>query len=192
MRKFFTFVLVAAAPFVNADDVVVPNTFSADTVISSSQMNANFDALVQESNENDARLASTEAEVAALAASVQGVTYTWLGYTTNVFPQDSETNFGSLLTWNNFCKTEFSDNAAQIATTEIFAAISAQNMLPLPPTNAAVMPIWNARGDSLGFIKEWSLTGSISETICILLPNGRLLCTANMDTSLIATCVTQN
>ena len=44
-----------------ADDINVPNTFTADTTISSSQMNANFEALVQESNENDSRIANLEA-----------------------------------------------------------------------------------------------------------------------------------
>ena len=89
--------LIAASQSARADDVSVPNTFTADTTISSSQVNGNFDALVQESNENDARLAAAESDVVALTSSVSQPSYTWLGYTSQTFPYDVNTNRGQSL-----------------------------------------------------------------------------------------------
>ena len=58
--------LIAVSHSARADDVSVPNTFTADTTISSSQMNANFEALVQESNENDALIVDQENRITTL------------------------------------------------------------------------------------------------------------------------------
>ena len=64
MKKLiFSLCLLGSYSF--ADDVAVPNTFSPDTTISSSEVNANFTALVDESNENDARIQALESVEAA-------------------------------------------------------------------------------------------------------------------------------
>ena len=44
----------------SADDVAIPNTFSPDTTIRSSDINENFSTLVAESNENDGRITDLE------------------------------------------------------------------------------------------------------------------------------------
>ena len=119
--------------FTVADDVSVPNTFTADTTISSSQMNANFDALVQESNENDAR-------IGALSTTVNGTAYTWLGYTVNSIAYDPPTTRISAITLSNFCKSEFSDTAALVATTDTFFAANSGQTIPLPTTSAYLLP----------------------------------------------------
>ena len=72
--------LIAVSQSARADDVSVPNTFTADTTISSSQMNANFEALVQESNENDALIVDHENRITTLeGASPQDNTVALLG-----------------------------------------------------------------------------------------------------------------
>lgn len=66
--------LIAVSQSARADDVSVPNTFTADTTISSSQMNANFEALVQESNENDALIVDHENRITTLEGALPQVT----------------------------------------------------------------------------------------------------------------------
>ena len=66
--------LIAVSQSARADDVSVPNTFTADTTISSSQMNANFEALVQESNENDALIVDQENRITTLEGALPQVT----------------------------------------------------------------------------------------------------------------------
>ena len=115
-----------------ADDISVPNSFSADTTISSSDMNANFDVLVAESNENDAKIAS-------LNSAIGGESYSLLGYTANNYVYDVATSRVSLITLNNFCKSEFSNEAAQVASLNIFASISARQTITLPTANSLML-----------------------------------------------------
>ena len=124
-NRFLFFFLLAVVGAVHADDVTVPNTFTSGTTINSSQMNANFDALVQESNENDAR-------INALSSSVNGSSFLWLGYTPNNFTYDPPTTIASRITLSNFCKSEFGDPAAVVATTDSFFKALAGQTIPLP------------------------------------------------------------
>jgi hypothetical protein len=54
--------------------VGVPNTFSNGTIADANEVNANFDVLVSESNDQDARLASLGASLAALTTNVGTIT----------------------------------------------------------------------------------------------------------------------
>ena len=194
--------LIAVSQSARADDVSVPNTFTADTTISSSQVNANFDALVQESNENDARLAAAESDVVALTSSVSQPSYTWLGYTSQTFPYDVNTNRASLLTLNNFCKSEFSNNAAQVATTESLAAVSAKNVLPLPTVAALVLPIFStsmlagSNANGIWFVDAWGVNGSTAYAgWCQLGISGNFDCNIQIGVGMgnyTVACLTQN
>lgn len=62
MRYFLTF-LCCLAPLALADNVAVPNTLSNNTVADANAVQQNFQALVDESNENDQRLDDAEASI---------------------------------------------------------------------------------------------------------------------------------
>ena len=199
MKKLiFSLCLVGSYSF--ADDVAVPNTFSPDTTISSSQMNANFTALVDESNENDSRLAAAEGSIQSLTALVEGRTYTWLGYTQDTFPYDAASYRTSLFTANNFCKAQFGNSAAQVATTEILAAVSAANQLPLPLSAALVAPVYSAAATGTNStisyaIDYWGVASSGTADWCLLSSLGDFSCNVSQGSAwsnYLLACVTQS
>ena len=52
--------LVLIGSFLWGSQITIPNTFSGGTLITASQINANFSALVNESNAQDARISNLE------------------------------------------------------------------------------------------------------------------------------------
>ncbi len=70
------FVLGVRPGGVFAGPLTVPNTFTANTVISASDMNANFDAIEAESDAQDARIAALEALLADVSRVTSGTTDT--------------------------------------------------------------------------------------------------------------------
>ena len=128
--------MVALTAF--GDDITVTD-FTSGTTISSSDMNANFDVVVAESNENDGRIATNASQISALSSAVSGKNYTFLGYTSNNYVYDSDTNRISVITLNNFCKSEFNNATAQVASLDIFASISSQQSIALPTATSLMI-----------------------------------------------------
>ena len=181
-----------------ADDISVPNTFTADTTISSSQMNANFDALVQESNQNDARIESVEGDVAALNQAANGNTYTWLGYTTDTFSIAAD-NYATWLNLTAFCKAEFGATA-MVGSIESLEYVAKNDSSFTAPTTARALfspdgNNWIEMGN-VGIANPfWGVTaGSASQLgYCSITSSGLVTCYAagNFDTAPVA-CVTAN
>jgi len=118
-------------------DDITATDFTSGTTISSSDMNANFDVIVAESNENDGRISTNSSEISSLTARLEGKTYTWLGYTTNVFtPTSASKAIGPNLSM--FCKTEFSDSKASVADLDILEDLIRSGSLS-PPTNLTLV-----------------------------------------------------
>ena len=61
--RLFLLCLLSVSLFALGDVVSVPNTFSDNTVADAADVNENFEALVSESNENDTRIGTLEANV---------------------------------------------------------------------------------------------------------------------------------
>jgi hypothetical protein len=59
----FAFFLLLLSITVRADQITIPNSLSNGTVANANAVNANFDALAAESNDNDARIGTLEANV---------------------------------------------------------------------------------------------------------------------------------
>jgi len=70
-----TLIAVPFALYLYAAPVTIPNTFTAGTVVSSAQMNANFTAVATAVNDNNTRVTALEATKTgyAIAAAVTGV-----------------------------------------------------------------------------------------------------------------------
>lgn len=121
-----------------SDEVTVPNQFVSGTTIQASQMNANFTALAAESNENDVRVSAAESDIAALSVLVNGRSLTWLGYTETPFVVDGSID-ASPISLNNFCKAQFSNEAAEVANLDTLMAISRVQTVSAPIDSVAVL-----------------------------------------------------
>ena len=65
LQLFLLTILVSVASIASADQVAIPHTFSNGTVADADSVNANFQALIVESNDQDSRISALEATVAA-------------------------------------------------------------------------------------------------------------------------------
>ena len=130
-------------------DTIAVDDFTPGTTISSSAMNSNFGTLVSESNENDARIAANEQSLSALTTSVNGDEYQWLGYTTEVFPQDGSYRVNG---WNlsNHCKSQFGVNAS-VANLDILERLLRSGSVAAPSSDAWVLPSWDFNDERAGY-----------------------------------------
>ena len=136
-----TLLFAAALPLpATADNVTVPNQFVSGTTIKASEMNANFDTLAAESNENDMRVSAAESDIEALSASVNGRSLTWLGYTSQPFVVNGSIS-ASPISLNNFCKEQFNDEAAEVANLDSLLAVSRTQTIAAPVSTVVFLPV---------------------------------------------------
>jgi hypothetical protein len=152
--------LVPVAGFSNlaqADEISVKE-FSAGTVISSADVNSNFDILAKESNENDARLTSLEGAEVAVGSSTR--TLVFAGYTNAEFVRDNYGSSANFYTTSLHCKQEFGDSASILTTSQLvhfiqsgntFTPLESADGLLLVNSDSSVLSAYWDFSDYLGF-----------------------------------------
>ena len=136
LRNYSLLIASLLASSVALGDDITVSAFTPNTTISSSAMNTNFATIVAESNENDGRIAANASEINTITTRLDGTTYSWLGWTTNLFTRTSASKaIGPNLSL--FCKTEFNDSKASVADLDFFENVIRSGSF-LPPSTPAL------------------------------------------------------
>ncbi len=169
--------MVALTAF--GDDITVTD-FTSGTTISSSDMNSNFDVVVAESNENDARIEANETSIASLTTTLQGKTYQWAGYTSANYVGDGP-NPANGYNLSRHCKAEFGESSSVANLKMLEGLVRGGSLFPSPSTDYAwVLPGWDFVSDNAsGFNTFFGVSGNVSAPCAI---NGQI------DPSLAITC----
>ena len=168
LRKYLISVLISFPIMTLADTVAVPNEFTSGNTISSSEMNANFKVLADESNENDLRITQAETTVQGLETLHQTSSYVWLGYTTNVMPVSND-NEGNTYNLTQHCRIEFGASALAGSLSNLAALVEGGGLIPPPETVAMVAPgrSWVSLGSAITDT-YWGVSTTSQPGYCIL------------------------
>jgi septal ring factor EnvC (AmiA/AmiB activator) len=129
------FVAMAIACTATADQITVPNSFAAGTPARAAQVNANFAALVTESNAQDTRLTSLQTSATQLTQSVQTLEGTTATHGTRLSAVES-----SVQQVNQGVQEATAENGAQNQRLQyVEAAISQAGLKPV--TDQLICPI---------------------------------------------------
>ena len=157
MRVFFLLLLCCAGAF--ADQIAIPNTLTNGTAADADDVQANFNVLASESNENDLRIGDNERAISGVSEQVLGYTYEWLGYTTELFEASSD-NRAHGYNLSKHCKAEFG-NKASVANMQILESLMRVGAaFPAPTSDAWLQPkwdfIWSGEFGNTFFAGNWS------------------------------------
>ena len=136
MRVKWLWVLFWLPLSVAADNITLPNQLSNETVADADDVQANFDALLNESNDNDQRIFQNQTSLQSIQISVRGFQYEWLGYTPEQFVSTGAQNTANGPNLSMFCKDQFSDSSASVADLEMLEQVMRSQSLPAPPSTA--------------------------------------------------------
>ncbi|MDA8555025.1 hypothetical protein N9K98_07410 [Luminiphilus sp.] len=151
--------LLCLSHFAFADQITIPNPLTNNTVADANAVQANFDVIASESNENDLRITGNERAISGVSEQVLGYTYEWLGYTTELFEASSD-NRAHGYNLSKHCKAEFG-NAASVANMQILESLMRVGAaFPAPTGDAWLQPkwdfIWSSEYGNTFFAGNWS------------------------------------
>jgi hypothetical protein len=175
--------LFASAPFTVFADEIFVEEFVSGTIISSADVNSNFDTLAKESNENDARISAIEASP-VLNTDAASSGFIFDGYTTQAFARSAYGETLNFYTLSNHCKQEFGPSSF-VLTTRILTSLITQSDTFTPPSADPAFIIWDSgrtvyydRGTSSEQVaivdNIWSGNGQQAFGPASISPNGRL------------------
>ena len=182
----FLIALTVVPVIVLGDDITVTD-FTSGTTISSSDMNSNFDTIVAESNENDARIEANETSIDSLTTRLQGKTYEWSGYTEDNFI-GAGTNAANGYNLSRHCKAEFGESSSVANLKMLEGLVRGGSLFPSPSTDYAwVLQSWDFVSDNAsGFNTFFGVSGNISRPCAIngqIDPSLSIICSENENNS---------
>ena len=122
---------------VSAENITLPNQLSNGSVANADDVQANFDTLLNESNDNDQRIFQNQTTLQSIQISVRGFEYEWLGYTEDPYVVTGGTDKAIGPSLSMFCKEQFGDPSASVANLTMLEQVMRSQALPLPPENTA-------------------------------------------------------